>query len=198
MDNTIIYVVGNSLYINLTNRCTNRCEFCVRYYDKPVYGNLWLKDEPTAEYVIDSLEKEWDLSKYKEVVFCGFGEPTYRIEDICTICKYLHGKGKLTRINTNGHGSKIAGRDISAECVSNLDKINISLNATDKEKYDAICHCQYGEDGFDIMLDFAKSCVAAGCNTVLSVVDSIGAEEIEKAKNIAESIGARLKVRELL
>jgi len=198
MQERYVYVVDKNLYINLTNRCTNRCEFCVRYYDKPVYGDLWIKSEPSAEDVIKILESEYDLSQYGEVVFCGFGEPTYRFDAIEKICDYVHAKGGKTRINTNGQADEILGEDITSRIVKCIDKINISLNATDAVKYDKICHSVYGERAFDIMLDFAKKCVQAGGNVALSVVDVIGEDEIAKAKEIAESVGAKLRVRELL
>ena len=198
MQNRYVYTVDNNVYINLTNRCSNRCEFCVRYYDKPIYGDLWIKDEPSAETVIDILEKEYNLANYGEVVFCGYGEPTYRFDAIEKICDYVHSKGAKTRINTNGQANEILKQDITARISKCIDTINISLNATDAVKYDKICHSDYGERAFDIMLDFAKKCVNHGGNVVLSVVDVIGQEEIAKAREIAKSIGAKLRVRELL
>lgn len=198
MQNTYVYKVDDNLYINLTNRCSNRCEFCVRYYDKPVYGDLWIGHEPTAQEVIDILDKCYNLADYREIVFCGFGEPTYRFDAIEKISEYIHSKGARTRINTNGQANEILGEDITERIVKCIDTINVSLNATDAEKYDKICHSQYGLRAFDIMLDFAKKCVEHGGNVVLSIVDCVGEEEIAKAKKIAEKIGAKLRVRELL
>lgn len=197
MSNNYVYEVEDSIYINLTNRCTNKCEFCVRYYDEFVYGDLWINHEPSAEEVIEIL-KQYDLSKYKEVVFCGYGEPTYRIDAIVKIAEYVHSLGYKTRINTNGHGNAINNRDITTELVKAIDTIGISLNATDATKYNAICHSIYKEKAFDIMLDFAKKCIEKGGKVKLSVVDSIGNEEIEKAQKIADSIGAILRVRKLI
>ena len=198
MQNKYVYTVDKNVYINLTNRCSNRCEFCVRYYDKPIYGDLRIKDEPSADTVIEILEKEYNLGEYGEVVFCGFGEPTYRFDAIEKICDYVHSKGAKTRINTNGQANEILGQDITARISKCIDTINISLNATDAVKYDKICHSDYGERAFDILLDFAKKCVNHGANVVLSVVDVIGQEEIAKAREIANSVGAKLRVRELL
>lgn len=198
MQNKYVYTVDKNIYINLTNRCSNRCEFCVRYYDKQIYGDLWIKDEPSAETVIDILEKDYNLADYGEVVFCGYGEPTYRFDAIEKICEYVHSKGAKTRINTNGQANEILGQDITQRISKCIDTINISLNATDAVKYDKICHSDYGERAFDIMLDFAKKCVSHGANVVLSVVDVIGQEEIAKAREIAKSVGAKLRVRELL
>ena len=198
MQNKYVYTVDKNIYINLTNRCSNRCEFCVRYYDKPIYGDLGIKDEPSAETVIDIREKAYDLADYGEVVFCGYGEPTYRFDAIEKICDYVHSKGAKTRINTNGQANAILGEDITARISKCIDTINISLNATDSVKYDKICHSDFGERAFDIMLDFAKACVGHGGNVVLSVVDVIGQEEIAKAREIAKSVGAKLRVRALL
>ncbi len=198
MKNTYVYVVDNNIYINLTNRCSNRCEFCVRYYDKPIYGDLWIKDEPDADTVIDILSKDYDVSAFGEVVFCGYGEPTYRFDAIEKISSYVHSKGGKTRINTNGQANEILGEDISERISKCIDTINISLNATDAKKYDKICHSDYGERAFDIMLDFAKKCVRCGADVVLSVVDVIGEEEIAKAQTIADEVGAKLRVRTLL
>ena len=198
MKNNTVYVVGNNLYINLTNRCSNRCEFCVRYYDNPIYGDLWLQDEPTAENVILTIQQNFDLNQYDEVVFCGYGEPTYRWEAIKLICDYIHSQGKKTRINTNGQGNKINGRDITQEMCQYIDSINVSLNATDSVKYDKICHSDYGLQAFDILIDFVCKCVQHQGNVCLSVVDCIGEQEIAKAKQICDKIGCKLKVRELL
>ncbi|MDE6474982.1 MAG: TatD family nuclease-associated radical SAM protein [Clostridia bacterium] len=198
MQNRYVYTVDDNIYINLTNRCSNRCEFCVRYYDKPIYGDLWIKDEPSAQTVIEILEKDYNLKDYGEVVFCGYGEPTYRFDAIEKICDYVHSKGGVTRINTNGQANEILGEDITPRISKCIDTINISLNATDAVKYDKICHSDYGERAFDIMLDFAKKCVYHGANVVLSVVDVIGQEEIAKSRDIAKAVGAKLRVRELL
>lgn len=198
MGNQYVYTVDRNIYINLTNRCSNRCEFCVRYYDKPVYGDLWIEEEPSAEQVIEILERDYDLKGYEEVVFCGYGEPTYRFDAIEKICDYVHSKGGKTRINTNGQGNELNHTDISARMAACMDTINVSLNATDAEKYDRICHSDYGLRAFEIMLEFARKCVQAGGNVVLSVVDCIGEEEIEKSREIARSVGAKLRVRNLI
>lgn len=198
MNNQYVYVVDNNLYINLTNRCSNRCTFCVRYYDKPIYGDLWIGQEPTAEQVIEILRTQYDISKYGEVVFCGFGEPTYRFDAIEPICAYVHACGGKTRINTNGQGNLINGYDITERLCRCMDTINISLNETNAEDYDAVCHSCYGTQGYTAMLDFARSCVKAGGNVVLSVVDVIGPDKVRQAEQIAREIGAKLRVRELL
>ena len=193
----IVYQVENSLYINATNKCTCNCTFCVRSFDNFIYGDLWLDREPTPDEVLNELKK-YNLKDYKEVVFCGYGEPTYRLDVIEKVSEYVHSMGGKTRINTNGHGNKINGRDITPIIVKCIDTIGVSLNDVTAEEYKEICRPVYGIDGFNIMLDFAKKCVDNGGNVVFSVVDIIGKEKIEKAKEIAKSIGAKLRIREMI
>ena len=195
----IIYEYGDSLYINLTNRCSNDCTFCIRNFRDGV-GNdpLWLEHEPTAAEVIAALGEK-DLGKYGEVVFCGFGEPTCAFEVLLEVAEYLKKHGAVTRINTNGQSDLYNNTDDSARRLAPfIDEVSISLNASTAEKYDAVCRCAFGEQGFYAMLDFARDCVREGIDTVMSVVDCIGAEEIEACRKVAESVGARLRVRAMI
>ncbi|MEG1394399.1 MAG: TatD family nuclease-associated radical SAM protein [Clostridia bacterium] len=198
MTQKYVYIVDNNLYINLTNKCSNRCEFCVRNYKEPIYGDLWIEKEPSAQDIIDILSNEFQMEKFNEIVFCGYGEPTYKFDIIEQVCAFVHSRGGKTRINTNGQANEILGKDISERICACIDTINISLNEVTATKYDKICHSIFGEKAFEIMLDFARKCVAHHGNVVLSVVDCIGKDDIEKAKQIAENIGAKLRVRELI
>ncbi|MBR6692458.1 MAG: TatD family nuclease-associated radical SAM protein [Clostridia bacterium] len=121
-NNVYSYEIDGKLYINLTNKCSNSCEFCVRQKDTYEGYFLWLDNEPSVLDVINSVQ---DLDKYAEVVFCGYGEPTYRIAEVVELGKYFKSKGKITRLNTNGHGSKINGRDISSELIGAIDVVSI-------------------------------------------------------------------------
>ena len=192
--NNIVYEINDSLYINATNRCSNSCEFCVRNNKEFVYGDLWLDEEPTPKDVINRL-KAFDLSKYTEVVFCGYGEPTYRMDVIEEVAKFAHKNGLNTRINTNGHANRINEKDVTSLIVKSIDTIGISLNDVNHEAYNDICHPIY-EDGFEEMLDFAKKCIKKGGNVVFSVVDCIGKKKIEEAKKIAKDLGAKIRIRE--
>lgn len=195
----IVYEYGDSLYINLTNRCSNDCTFCIRNFRDGVGDDrLWLEHEPTADEVIAALGEK-DLSKYGQVVFCGFGEPTCAFGVLLEVAKYLKGKGVVTRINTNGQSDLYNGTDDSARRLAPyIDSVSISLNASTAEKYDEVCRCAFGKQGFYAMLDFARDCVREGIDTVMSVVDCIGAEEIEACRKVAESVGARLRVRAMI
>lgn len=194
---TYAYVLDGNLYINLTNKCSNGCDFCVRNERASYYGNyLWLRNgEPTVEKVIAQVNGLGDLKKFKEVVFCGFGEPTYRVAEMVALCDYFHEKGLSTRLNTNGQGNLINKRDIVPELKNKIDLVNVSLNASCAEKYQKICRSQFGESGFEAMIEFAKLCKKNGVNCRFSIVDCIGEEEVEACKRLAESARIPLYIR---
>ena len=192
----IVYDYGDALYINLTNRCSNACVFCIRNFRDGVSDDpLWLDREPTAEEVIAELERR-GADKTGKVVFCGFGEPTCALGVLTEVAAYLKSRGVMTRINTNGQSDLINGEAHTARRLKGLiDTVNVSLNASTAEKYDDICRSVYGKKAFDAMLDFARDCVSEGVDTVMSVVDCIGEKEIEACRKVAESVGARFRVR---
>lgn len=193
------YFDQTQMYINITNRCTNKCKFCIRYTDKGVEGeDLWLLREPDVEEIKEALEKN-DFREAEEIVFCGYGEPTIRHEVIVEIAKFIkENTNAKIRINTNGHGNKFAGRDITADYEGLIDEISISLNAKDAKEYNEICVCDYGEDGFYALLEFAKCAKAHVPSVVLSIVDILPPEDIEKCREIAKNTGVNLRVRELV
>ena len=193
--NTITYVYGDKIYLNLTNKCSNNCEFCIRRNNDGLLDYyLWLDKEPTADEVIADLEK-YELAKYDEAVFCGFGEPLYAIDVLIETADWLKAHGVKTRLNTNGQAGLISGPDTALKLKGRIDTVSISLNASDAEKYQKICHCKFNEEGFFEMLRFAVQCKKEGIRTVLSVVDVIGEEEVEKCRKVAKNVGVDFRVR---
>lgn len=194
---TIFYPIGDSLYVNLTNKCPCRCVFCVREEHETVGNNnsLWLDHDPSMEEIKADLER-FNLADYKEIVFCGFGEPMVRMDDLIETAKYIKSKADIkTRINTNGLGDLIHEKN-TAECIKDcIDSVSISLNAPDKESYCRVTRPKFGEQSFEAMLKFAEECRDCGINIAFSVVDEITPEEIEKSKELAESLGVKLRVR---
>ncbi len=194
----IAYKFQGSLYVNLTNRCTNKCRFCIRFTPSGVdLIDLWLEHEPSVEEIKEALIKA-DFESYGEVVFCGYGEPLLRADAVLEVCRFIKAanSGIKTRVNTNGHANRFAGRDITPEMEGLIDTVSISLNAETAEKYHEICVCDYGEEGFYDMLDFAKAAKKHLPEVILSVVDVIGEDAIEKCIKIAEDIGVTYRVRE--
>ena len=152
----IVYPIRNSLYINLTNRCSSSCEFCVTKSTDFVMGhNLRLKGEPTAAEVVRAVG---DPKKYDEIVFCGYGEPTLRLDCIMEIAKELKKKGAVLRLTTNGHGNLINKRDITGDLVGLIDRVSVSLNAPDAQTYDRICKPAFGPGTYSEVKKFITAC----------------------------------------
>ena len=188
---------GITCYVNCTNRCCLACTFCLRNTKEMLEGNsLWLKKEPTVEMIIDEFKK-YDLNDFKEVVFCGFGEPLMRHDDVMQVAKFLKETRKdlPIRINTNGLASVILKRDVTVDFKNLIDTVSISLNAPTKEEYYKITRSSYGLDSFDYMLDFTKKAKKSVDNVVLTVVDIIGEEKIKQCQKIADDLNVTLRVR---
>lgn len=196
MANNYVYILDGKAYVNLTNKCDNACEFCIRNSGDGVADTpLWLDKEPTA----DDVEKAFDALrpqlKSDEVVFCGFGEPTAALGVLTESARRLKAKGYKTRLNTNGLGSIAAGRDIVPELAGVIDVASVSLNDHNAEKYLAVTHSVFGDRAFGAVLDFARACKAAGIETVFTVVDTIGADDVAECEKLSASLGIPLRVR---
>jgi len=187
------YQLGNSLYINVTNRCNANCIFCRRETDPFINGyNLGMKksEEPEPEVYIREIG---DPKKYDEIVFCGYGEPTIRWEVVKKISEYVKANNGKTRLNTNGHGNLINNRDITPEMRGLIDTVSISLNSTDAKQYSELMRVD--QKFYHSMIDFAKKSVQNVDRVVLSVVD-LDEVEIEKARTLVEEeIKAEFRIR---
>lgn len=194
----ILYQVHSGLYVNLTNRCSAACTFCLRQTMDHVgeSDSLWLDREPTAREVIEEFSK-WDLSQFTEIVFCGFGEPTCALPVLLEVAKWLKTQTKLPiRVNTNGQGSLVAGQDIAAELAACVDTVSISLNHPDPESYQKLVRSQFGDRAFPGMIEFAKRCVEEGLHVVMTTVDTtISHEEENQCREICQEIGADYRIR---
>lgn len=199
---TVTYEVDTGLYINVTNRCTNRCDFCIRNNGDGAYGSesLWLLREPTVDEVLSDVFSH-DLTKYSEIVFCGYGEPTVRLHDIREIAlgiKKRYPSIKI-RVNTNGHSDLIFGTDTAPLYKDAFDVVSISLNTPNADKYVDMCHPVYHKAAFDALLTFAKNVNNYVQKTLLSVVrQTLSEEELEKCGEIADKLGVTLKVRDYI
>ena len=196
---TISYEVGNNLYLNITNQCPCACTFCIRNHADGAYGSdpLWLEYEPSMEEIIADLSAR-DLDSYSEIVFCGYGEPTCRLDVLLETAQWL--RTKLTdstrlRINTNGLGDLINSRSIADDLCAVIDVISVSLNAGTKDEYMKVTRPKY-DNAFEAMQKFTADCVKNGSSeVVMSVVDVIPEEQITASREIAEKLGAKLRVR---
>lgn len=195
----VVYDYCTGLYINMTNKCPCRCDFCIRNMTNSLGGadSLWLEEEPSADYVIELL-KQWNLDRYEEVVFCGYGEPTERMDTLLEIAKWVKENTKLkVRINTNGLGNLINGKRIEPAFKGIIDAISISLNQSDEEKYMKLCHPRFGLESFGAILDFTREVKKYVPDVTMSVVDcgDLTREDIEKCRDITKGLDVKFRIR---
>ncbi len=189
----IAYRIRNSLYLNITNRCSNRCTFCPKFDDFTVKGhNLMLNNEPSFEEVMAAIGQPEGID---EVVFCGYGEPLIRLNLVKQVAGALKQRGYSIRINTDGQANQVHGHDILPELAGLVDSISVSLNAADAATYRQICNTPFGENGFISVCDFIKTATTYIPQVVASAVTVPGID-IEACRNLAELLGAEFRARE--
>ncbi|MCP4580986.1 MAG: YchF/TatD family DNA exonuclease [candidate division Zixibacteria bacterium] len=191
-DPRVVYRIGDSLYINLTMRCTNNCYFCPKNRGYHVAGhNLLLNREPGEDEIIQGIAEHKD---FKEIVFCGLGEPTLRADLILSLADKLKSYKVPLRLNTNGQGSLINKTDLPAKLAGIIDMVSVSLNAENSSKYAEISIPQFGQSSYTEVIKFAGRCKELGLETQFSVVE-IPEIEVEECRKVAEGAGIPLRVR---
>ena len=195
----ITYNIKNSLYLNITNHCTNRCDFCIRDHGTGLYASLKLEREPALDEILGDVLSQ-NLHKYKEIVFCGYGEPTSRLYDLLAICKKLREVTDTPiRLNTNGHASLISGEDTAPMFKGLIDVVSISMNAADPDTYYQLCHPKFGEDTYVGVLKFAREISKYVPKVVLTAVEStIQPDDVDRCRRIAADLGAEFRLREYI
>lgn len=195
---TIFYEVHDNIYVNLTNKCPCACTFCLRQTRDHMENShvLWLEHAPSFEEVQEAM-KAVDFSKYKEVVFCGFGEPTEALDVLKPTAKRIKEKYNMPiRINTNGLGNLVNGRDIVPELKGLVDTVSVSLNTPNADEYHRLVRSKFGEKSFDAMIDFTKACTKYIPNVVMTTVETtITHEEEKQCQEICDRIGAKYRIR---
>lgn len=188
----IAYEIRSSLYLNMTNECTNNCYFCIRAQTSFVKGhNLKLDKEPSKEEIINAIG---DAKKYREIVFCGYGEPTARLDVMKQVAKWVKGQARV-RLVTNGHGDLINKRPIAGELAGLVDKVSVSLNTPDKASYNKICKPLFGDRSYDAVVKFIRDCVANNIETEVTCLNLPGID-LKECERIASSLGAGFRMRE--
>lgn len=195
---TILYKVHNNLYVNLTNKCPCACTFCLRQTMDHVgeSDSLWLDREPTLEEIIADFDN-FDVLSFDELVFCGFGEPTERLDVLLEVARYFKDTyHKPIRINTNGLGSLINKRDIAPELEGLIDTVSISLNTPNADRYHELVRSRFGDRSFDAMLTFARECTRYVPHVVLTTVDTtLSKEEEKQCQAICDELGVTYRIR---
>ena len=183
----------------MTNRCPCACTFCLRANGDGVYGSdsLWLEREPSVEEICSSLDA-WDLEKYDEVVFCGYGEPTERLDDLLKVAEYLKNKDfqVKTRINTNGLADLIWNGSVAHRLEGLIDCVSVSLNTDDPQEYLEVVRPKFGEGSYEAMKKFTADCARYVPEVVMTVVDQVTTpQQQENCREICRELGAVLRVR---
>ena len=197
---TITYQAKNAVYVNLTNRCPCNCTFCIRRAGPGVYGSdsLWLEREPTADEVATALDAV-DLAKFREIVFCGYGEPTERLDVLLGAAEHVKCRdaGVRVRVNTNGLSDLVNGRPTAALFKGKVDCLSISLNTDDPAEYLALCRPKFGDAAYPALLQFAREAASFVPEVVMTVVGEPVTDPAKQARcrALAESLGAKLRVR---
>lgn len=200
----LVYFLGQKAYINITNACTNACKFCVRDIKDDVKGaNLWLDEQNiSAQDVIEQIKLfAKKIKDGGEIIFCGYGEPLIKLEEVKKICEFLRTTMPeiKIRINTNGHSDFIHKRNTACELKGLIDSISISLNAQNKEIYNAISAPKF-DGAYETMLTFARQCVSEGIDTTMSIVTNYKEDlypiNVDECEKIAADIGAKFRIRE--
>ena len=193
---SLVYNIGRKLYINVTNKCTNRCIFCIRDTEAMKDYDLWLHgQQPTAKDIIEELP---DLFGYDELVFCGFGEPLTYPDIVAEVASYVKDKREdmPIRINTNGLGELInEGKDVLSRLKGLVDVMSISLNAESAEKYVQVCHPKQGEKAYEAIIDFTKKCKGMFPKVMMSVVE-IPEIDVDACAKVCSDLGVERRVRQ--
>lgn len=194
----ILYEVHNNLYVNMTNKCPCACTFCLRQTRDEMNhsGSLWLEREPEVEEVIEAFG-QFEMGKYGELVFCGFGEPTERLDDLLKVAAYAKEHfGIAVRVNTNGLSDLINDKDTAPMFEGLVDTISISLNTPDPEEYLKLTRSRFGIQSHAAMLRFAGNVSKYVPHVVLTTVETtITKEEEERCRKICENLGVTYRIR---
>jgi GTP 3',8-cyclase len=195
----IAYRGGANLYLNITNRCSSDCAFCLRTFTDEVFGEvLRLEREPEVNEITQAIELAFLDGSADEVVFCGLGEPTMRLDAVLAVTEWLRLRRLRPRLDTNGHGQLLnPDVDVPAALASaGLAAVIVSLNAADPETYDELCRPMFAK-AHRAVIQFAEQCARNDIDTTLTAVDQPGAD-LPGCEAIASAMGARFRRRVLV
>ena len=198
---SVVYTLRNNpnLYLNITNNCSNNCYFCFKRFWKGIGNiNLQLRREPSTKNIIQELQQALDKSTRKEVVFCGFGEPTTRLDTVIEVNKFIKNRYQNpTRLDTNGLGYRLnPERDVVNELKNaSLDRVCVSVNAYTKELYNSICKPRF-DDAFDSVLYFLKRAKDEFDTEITAV--TLDEVNMNKMTQFAKKLGVRFRKRQYI
>ncbi len=193
----LFYELEGGLYVNLTNRCNCACRFCIRRGHEGLgdADSLWLDHEPSEREVFDALAGK-NLDTYREVVFCGYGEPTLALDLLLSTCRRIKAESRLpVRLNTNGLGTLANGRPVPPLLRGLVDTVSVSLNASTAEAYARVTCPSFGEAAFDAMLRFVRECRTMLPHVTVTAVDVISPQQVRDCQALAGELGVTFRLR---
>ena len=192
---TIAYTLHGNCYLNITSRCTLRCRFCPKHNRNWVVQDydLTLRHEPEREEILNALG---DPTRYHEVVFCGLGEPTQRLDVLLDVARAVKQQGGHVRINTDGLANLIHGRDVTPELAKCVDRVSISLNAQNADVYEQHTHPKM-HNTYPAMLDFVRRARDSGMDVTVTAIDGLDGVDIDACHEIADKLGVAFRRRVL-
>jgi len=197
---SVVYCLGASLYLNITNRCPNNCYFCFKKFKNGIREfNLKLRKDPSSSEVIKELLKVLHKKSWSEVVFCGFGEPLERLDCVLEVTRWIkEHSGKVVRVDTNGQGYLLNnGEDVVKELKkAGVNKVSVSLNAHDEVTYNEVCKPIF-ENAFERVLEFIEKAKKEDLDTEITVV-AIPEVDVSKVRKLAKRLGVAFRVREYI
>ncbi len=196
---TIAYRAKGNIYLNITDRCSCSCGFCLAEFTDEVFGyDLTLHAEPDVDEIERAIELEFLDGPADEVVFCGLGEPTMRLDDVLAVTEWLRLRRIPARLVTNGHGELLnPGRDVATElATAGLGAVTVSLNAADPATYDELCRPTFSK-AHRAVIRFARRCVEEGMETTVTALDQPGVD-LDDCEALARAIGAEFRARRLV
>lgn len=191
----LVYDIGDNRYINIGKTCTLRCTFCPKQHGSwQVHEfNLKLARMPTSAQLIEALG---DISRVNEVVFCGFSEPTLRLNVLLQVARWAKLQGGYVRVNTDGLGNLVHGRNILPELAECVDAVSISLNAQDERHYEQ--HCQPQLPGsYQSLREFITLAPRYINSVTVTAIDGLAGVDIAACETIAHQAGAAFRRRML-
>jgi TatD family-associated radical SAM protein len=195
---SVVYWLGDNVYLNITNRCTNNCCFCFRNYKNGINGfNLKLTEEPTTDQIVTAIREVINKKSWKEIVFCGFGEPLTRLDTVLEVSRQIKKQhANVIRVDTNGQAQLInKNRNVVKELKqAGVDKVSVSLNAHNKQTYDEVCKPKF-ENAFTEVLNFVKKAKEEKMDTEITAV-TISEVDIAKIQEIAAEMGVKFRIRQ--
>lgn len=198
MQPTIAYPIRDNLYLNITDRCTLRCNFCPKHNGSHYVHqfDLSLPHKPNTQEILQAIDANGDVRRFSQVVFCGYGEPTLRLRELLTVATHIKAQGGRVRLNTDGLANRVHKRNVLPELARCVDAISVSMNAQNATVYDR--HCRPAlPDSYDAMLEFLRQAPNYISDVTATAIAGLEGVDVDRCAVIARDLGVEFRRRQL-